>query len=70
MAKLIIEYISEELSSNTYVTLLGSKCRSKENKRQKNSSNHSEKRIIGMTDTSSSNEDICEHKQVGKTISE
>jgi hypothetical protein len=42
-----------EVNANTHVTLLGSKCRSKENKRHKNSSSHSEKRIIGMNDNSS-----------------
>lgn len=55
----------------TYTTLLGSKCKSKENRRHKNSSSHSEKRSIGMKGNESmlsSNDANCKYPRSVKHL--
>lgn len=59
------------LNAITHRTLLGSKCRSKENRRHKNSSSHSEKQILGMNEHSSvlsSSVAICNSRQMSRTV--
>lgn len=55
---------SKRADAVTYITLLGSKCKSKEKRRHKNSSSQSEKRIVGINKNSSilsSTMAICKH---------